>query len=232
MDYDVIAQEYKEYSDIGGTDIILGYSAIFDLLGDLEGKKLLDYGCGTGRFCKIAKIFGPDITGVDISGKELEIAKKENEGIIFHKLDGNFRLPENYFDFAVINFVLSAINSKDTVRDILKSIHCSLKPSGKLVILNSNYEKSNGREFMTFRIEKMEHLETGEPVKVFLGEDKSLMVQDYLWLQKDYEEILRSLGYKIDRILEPVANNDSHPWIDEKEFPPFLIISAVKQQIY
>lgn len=228
MNYDPIAQEYKNYSDIGGTDIIIGYATVFKLLGDLQDKRLLDYGCGTGRFCKIAKNMGPAITGVDISEKELEMAKEENPEIEFYQLDETFNLPKKYFDTVVINFVLSAVESKEVIKNILSTIHASLVEGGRLVILNSNYEKSNGREFMTFAIEKLHDLTTGTPVKVFLGQNKSLMVQDYLWLQSDYEKMLREAGFTIEKIVEPYAENNDHVWIDERNYPPFLVISAIK----
>ena len=40
--------------------------------------------------------------------------------------------------------------------------------------------------------------------------------------------MLDRAGFKISSIQEPRANDDKHKWIDEKEYPPFLIIVAEK----
>lgn len=53
--------------------------ALFSMLPDLYGKKVLDLGCGFGEYCKkyIAKC-AAKVTGIDISEKILAIAREEN----------------------------------------------------------------------------------------------------------------------------------------------------------
>lgn len=53
--------------------------ALFSLLPKMEGKKVLDLGCGYGEHCKMFVESGAEwVTGIDISEKMLDVARKEN----------------------------------------------------------------------------------------------------------------------------------------------------------
>ena len=52
---------------------------LFSLLPDLEGKRVLDLGCGSGERCMdYIKRGASDVTGIDISEKMLAVARNEN----------------------------------------------------------------------------------------------------------------------------------------------------------
>jgi SAM-dependent methyltransferase len=56
--------------------------ALFSLLPDLTGKRVLDLGCGFGEHCMEYIRRGADrVVGVDISEKMLEVAKEENSDL-------------------------------------------------------------------------------------------------------------------------------------------------------
>lgn len=53
--------------------------ALFSMMPDLKGKRVLDLGCGFGEHCKMFVDCGAEkVVGVDISSKMLEVAQKEN----------------------------------------------------------------------------------------------------------------------------------------------------------
>ena len=53
--------------------------ALFSMMPDLKGKRILDLGCGFGEHCKrFVKCGAEKVVGVDISEKMLEVAKFEN----------------------------------------------------------------------------------------------------------------------------------------------------------
>lgn len=68
--------EYKklrENSDSANN--LIEKPALFNLCPDLNGKKVLDLGCGYGENCDKFKSMGAlKVTGVDISEKMLEVA--------------------------------------------------------------------------------------------------------------------------------------------------------------
>jgi|TARA_B100000959_G_C14852259_1_gene570609 putative methylase len=62
------------------TTIAAGILNIAHLKGDIEGKTIYDLGCGNGILSIGCALMGADkITGYDIDGKALEVAKKNSE---------------------------------------------------------------------------------------------------------------------------------------------------------
>ncbi|MDR0819430.1 MAG: class I SAM-dependent methyltransferase [Oscillospiraceae bacterium] len=71
-------------------NILLEKPALFELSPDLTGKIVLDLGCGYGKNCaEFYRRGAKSVVGVDISEKMLEVAKSENHGIRFERLDMN-----------------------------------------------------------------------------------------------------------------------------------------------
>ena len=225
--YNDFANEYEAYGKNAVTDIEIGYKNVLKLLGEVKGKRILDYGCGTAKFTRILKDRGAKVIGVDIAEKEIAIAKLKYPDLELYLADDIKNKMRSDFDAAVLNFVITAIPSKETILEIFKNIHNFLKPNGRLVMMNSNYEKSANREFLSFAIGEIKP-KTGAALKVSLGIDRSLVIEDYFYSREDYSSMLEQAGFVLEKIVEPLADDESHPWKDERKYPPFLIISAKK----
>jgi SAM-dependent methyltransferase len=52
------------------------YRAFFDNVPHPAGARLLDVGCGVGRFCQAAYVLGWDVTGVDVSALAIATGRK------------------------------------------------------------------------------------------------------------------------------------------------------------
>ena len=110
------------------------------------GMKVLDAGCGTGRFSiEFAKL-GCDVTLFDISEEQLRIAtskideanvKNNIDGIIQGDLNEKMKFPDEHFDVVVCyGAPLSYILEKRD--DVIKEFNRILKPSGKLFVSVNN----------------------------------------------------------------------------------------------
>lgn len=65
-------EQYNTPANIAANVLFLAHS-----LGDIEGKKVVDLGCGTGIFALGAKLLGAkEVIGIDIDEKAVEIAKE------------------------------------------------------------------------------------------------------------------------------------------------------------
>jgi len=108
-----------------------------------KDKKILEAGCGTGRFCiELARRFpDSDIIGVDISDKALKMAKegyrlRRLKNISFRKGD-IFKLPfkDNFFDVVFNKGVIEHFNNYD---DIIREMVRVTKKGGKVIIAVPN----------------------------------------------------------------------------------------------
>lgn len=116
--YDLVSGFYDR---IINAAIITEQPAFLRLVGNVKGKKLLDVGCGTGRYSILFAKKNAVVDCVDISKKMLDIAKQK---AMKNKLDIRFKqgnlldLPykNNKFDIVISSLVL------DHVKDIDKAI--------------------------------------------------------------------------------------------------------------
>ena len=232
MNYDNISKEYEAWGKLATTDWELGHKNVAKLLEPIAGKKILDFGCGNGKFSKYLHKFGAEVVGVDISEIQLSRAKKDNPQEIEYYIDTDPTVEEKYreyFDASVMIFVLCEISSKEVMASVLKRVHGLLKPNAKLVVLNPNWDKSNGKDFLTHQMQYNPKLELGKGVTTILKGNPPIHIPDFYWSKALYLEMLEWVGFTDFEIHEPLAPNDGTPWKDEKDFPPFLIIKATKK---
>jgi len=111
------------------------------------GMKILDLGCGNGRFFVLLKTKSIDYTGIDNSKELISLAKKKHKNLESQNLDGrassqNFlvgdalSLPfeDNSFDLVYSIAVLHVIPSKRLRLEFLKEVERVLKKDGKIVL--------------------------------------------------------------------------------------------------
>lgn len=112
----------------------------------LEGMKILDLGCGTGRDCFVLSYFAGEqgeVVGVDMTGEQLEVANRhlpvQTQKFGFTRPNVRFvqgyiedlqamGLPDNYFDIVISNCVVNLSPDKPAV---LKEVFRVLKEGGE-----------------------------------------------------------------------------------------------------
>ncbi len=231
MNYNPIASQYDSFERTAVTVLNIGYPAVMGIIGDVENRKILDYGCGTGTFSRILAELGAVVTGVDVSEEMIRVAQQnEQRRITYYPISsgGIGFLSGESLDHAVANFVLCTIPSKKEILEVLRSIHRVLKPGGRFVIMNSNWERSNGKEFVSFRMDYCENLRPGEPVTATIKSDPPMPMHDYFWSIDDYLQLIKQSGFYFDQLIEPIAADDHIAWLDERTSPPYFVISAKK----
>lgn len=121
-------------------------------------ERVLDLGCGNGRFFEIFKEKNVDYVGIDGSEKLIEIAQKRYSEAKFQIGNAlNLPFPNNYFDKVYSIAVLHHIPSKKLRNQFLKEAKRVLKKSGLLILTVWNlWQKRRTRKLIpTFTILKI-----------------------------------------------------------------------------
>jgi 2-polyprenyl-3-methyl-5-hydroxy-6-metoxy-1,4-benzoquinol methylase len=229
--YNAFADIYNDSERDAVTLWSLGYRIVIEFLGDVNGKSVLDYGCGTGTFCRFIQSKGAIVTGVDISENMIRVAQSINSGSIdyFTITDkGLDFLNDSMFDLVVSNFVLCTLPSMHEISLILRQIYHVLKKEGMFVMMNSNWDKSNGKEFVSYRLEYCKNLVSGHPVTAIIKSNPLIRLHDYFYPIEEYRKMLMEAGFWIKDQREEIAESDNALWLDEKKYPPYYAISAIK----
>ena len=102
-------------------------NTLIPLLGNLKGKKVLDYGGGPGILATALKKLGAQVKEYDISpDMRKQAGDKIGVGNIYENIN---KIPKKYFDFVICNLVLCIV-SETEVKRILTNIKNVLKKEG------------------------------------------------------------------------------------------------------
>ena len=115
------------------------YKFYRELRGNVNGLKILDYGCGNGWLSMdLIKEGATEVYGIDISKELIEKANKFAEvkglskNINFKKMPGeNLTFPDNFFDL----ILGSAILHHTDISLAIKNIYRVLKPGGRALFI-------------------------------------------------------------------------------------------------
>ena len=118
-------------------------SWMLDALGDVAGSRVLDIGCGEGRFSRLLAGLGAHVTGVDLTGPLIERARSLSVGAetyLVGDAEDLTGLESDSFDLAVSYIVL--VDLLDYGRSI-ESAYRVLKPGGRFVVCNIHPMRSS-----------------------------------------------------------------------------------------
>ncbi len=241
--YGRVLPAHLAFVEGSATDHEFTYRPIQEQLSPLQGKNILDYGCGPGVLAhQLARGGAASVVGVDISGELIENATRRypyasSPNLRFQQIvSGDLsRVPgTGHFDAAVCSFVLCLIPDRQEIVGILQGLRSALKPDGTLVITDANWEKSNGADFVSYALPRVDKLESGMPLIAILKGQKGqpdLEVEDYFWSKRDYADMLKDAGFQVRSIDEPVADpKDTRDWLDERRTPPNIIVTATSDR--
>lgn len=137
FDFDFVADTYDQwYETIKGAKYDrLEKKAISKYLPrNVQGKKLLEVGCGTGHWSKFFSELGFKVTGVDISERMINVAQsKVIPNTSFQIADGHLLPFKNgVFDVTAAVVTLEFVYDAELV--IREMVRCTRNPGGKLLI--------------------------------------------------------------------------------------------------
>lgn len=105
---------------------------------DIDGKKIIDCGCGSGHYVNELLSLGADAYGIEFNSEKISQFKKDNPDIEYRVQTGdieNMKYEDNFFDIALLNEVLEHVTNESNALLEIKRV---LKPNGILIIFSPN----------------------------------------------------------------------------------------------
>lgn len=119
---------------VKGLDGAPEWPALQAMLPGIQGKKIIDLGCGYGWFCRWALDQGAEsVLGLDVSEKMLTRAREMTQSpkIAYQREDlETLRLPAETFDLAYSSLALHYLLD---INGLFSTLYSALKPGGMLV---------------------------------------------------------------------------------------------------
>lgn len=153
--YDALARSYHDMRTKKNPqgwfyNELLEMPSTLELLGNVKGKKILDFGCGTGIYAKLLADSGAIVKGFDISREMIEIARAENPGLDL-RIGSGLKIPFNErFDIVLASLVVHYINDWDKmfsqVRRVLKKGGIFVFSTGNPVVEIADKVKVRGKK--------------------------------------------------------------------------------------
>ena len=151
--YDKIAEEYHKKTKLNFYNAELEFPSMLRILKELKlsNKKILDLGCGSGRYTKLLLNKEAKVWAIDPSEKMLEIAQRENKEVIFKKGTAS-KIPfkTNFFDIVISSLVIDHIKYIDKA---FREVNRILKNNGIFIFSRNNpiteiVEKCEGNSYI------------------------------------------------------------------------------------
>lgn len=208
------------------------------LFPPLEGKKVLDLGCGYGWHCKFAAEQGAiQVLGLDLSQKMLEEAQKRNaDNRIAYRVCGieEYAYPEGMWDCVVSNLALHYI---EKLEQVFQKVYRTLTPDGVFLfnIEHPIFTSGVGQDWIYTAEGKPQYWAIdnyflpGERLTHFLGCD---VVKQHHTLTQILMGLLHA-GFEIKAIEEaepPKEMLDIPGMKDELRRPMMLLVKAIAKK--
>lgn len=231
QNYDPISKRYADYIGTSLTEWSLGYSSVLRELGEIQERKVLDFGCGGGNFSVCLAEQGAQVTGVDTSAEMVACAQLRGSARVgFYHITADQELDRLGCDFdaATANFVLCTYDSLERITESCRRVYETLRAGGKFIVLNVNWERCNGADFASFKLHRVDSLERGMPIAVTLKHGDGIKLFDFFWPIEDYKNAMLAAGFARAHVIE-IGPSTRHPeFIDERKVSPFYLLVGEK----
>ncbi|MDX7992421.1 class I SAM-dependent DNA methyltransferase [Xenorhabdus littoralis] len=200
--YDSIGEHYEKFSNT----VAQRQSELRDILnmvGDIQGKSVLDLACGYGYFGRELHRRGASkVVGIDISEKMIELAKAKSklygDDIEFHVQNVCEMKLDEKFDIVIAAFLFHYAQSTDELEAMFQAAANQLKPSGKLIayMASPDYQLKNGNcDNYGFKILREEPWQNGFRYQAEFLTTPPSPFTFFRWSRESYENAIKKTGF-------------------------------------
>jgi len=213
------------------------------LIGDVEGKRVLDVACGEGHFTRLLRNAGAsEVVGIDISERMIELAREQETrqplGVEYRVEDARAVAEHADFDLVVGAWLLVYAQTRAELVQMCRGLASRLRSRGRLVTVVGNpavygldplpdYRKYG------FQLSISGRAVEGAPTKyILLLDDSTLEIENYYMPIAAYESAFAQTGFANFAVhmpeVSPRPDDDPAYWDDFLKYPSFILLECVK----
>ena len=238
-EYDTIAREYQASKQLVFREHVERYT-LFELLGDVGGKKVLDLACGEGFYTRLLRQSGAlEVTGVDVSAAMIELAEAQERrhplGCRYVRADAAAFNPGEPVDLVVAAYLFNYARTPRQLLRFCRTCHGALRPGGRLVGCNNNVLNVSGApvSFRKYGLDRTwkRPLAEGDPIRytLFNADGRRIEFDNFYLSPGTHAEAFERAGFRefrwIDVSLHPSQAGNSF-WDDFMADPPIVAFAA------
>jgi 2-polyprenyl-3-methyl-5-hydroxy-6-metoxy-1,4-benzoquinol methylase len=242
-DWNCLAESYQIFREESGTyNDLVEVPAMLDLIGDIKGKRVLDAGCGHGYYSLLLAKKGAIVTGIDISEKNIELAKKNASNT---SVNCQFLVCDmqdlSIFDSDTFDLVTSSIvvGYLDDLKKAFLEVFRVLKPQGIFSfsenhpMLKGEWEKDREGRRLHWNLDN--YFERSIIIAKWKTQNGGIIeTRSQHRTVQDYFDALLSAGFTIERLVEPEPIDagtlpKKHRYERAKRIPYFILFKARKK---
>lgn len=241
--WNAMAEDYEGFTDRPGSySEAIEVPCVEALLPSLEGARVLDLGCGTGRFSFLLAARGArEVVGLDLSERMLALAEaKRGPGKAVRFLKGSL-LDPSLVEPASMDLVFSSttLHYVGDLRGALAGIARVLKPGGRAVlsvmhpVYTSSYPLADGDDTWEPRYLDRSRRRYIQPWTRLGANPDKVVCESVHHTISDYVEALLAAGLRLTALREPgppEAWGFAAPdrWRDTTHEPLYAVFACVK----
>lgn len=184
---------------------------------------VLDFGCGTGTFCRHLDPNSYQVTGLDRSAEMISAAKKEPSQIRY--IEGGYQdIPDQLFEVIVSTMVLQFIREED-LPAVAQALSTALVTNGRLIltVYNPAFAEAclESKQFFSQR---------GDQLLTSYGQNS--LVDTFIRSEEQYQSLFEKLGLKLESSTYPPFTEEfiqKYKWELPHHVSEFLIMVFSKK---
>ena len=209
-------------------------------LGDIEGKEVLELGCGNGYWLRLLARAGARATGIDLADNQIAAAKSWDDpttGEIDYRVgDVSKEIDlQGKFDVVFFEHVLLEIPDKDELYKAIQNAADTLKEGGLLLISDIHPFAPSSRPDNLRVADDFSYFDSGASFEIQSKrvDGEIIYYKDVHWTLSDLAGAITSAGLKITEITEPKPTiEDVEQYPDKLGYrmhtPIAIMLKAVK----